>query len=377
MDQSLVPINKGELATSAGAATAVAEVQAAYAMAIRNPRNLFEARDRMLEACQREKFRGKARYRRVVGKDRYGKDVYAEGFSVHFARPAAVMYRNILINTGVLYEDDHVRKIVARATDIESNVAYTKEALIEKTVERKNSSGRDVISERKNSYGDTTYLVVAFPHEVDLKAAAMSAKLVRDCVLPLIPPDLLEEIEEKIIEYQSAEYVADPTTTRKKLVDAFKELGVSSKQLVAYLGHPIEELTPDEYANFKAMWTTIHDGQAKWSDYMESQRPEPTRASINLDDIKPGNPADHTDVGAPIGSQPDKTEAKSVSCLDMLNAFCDENELGESASEALFKACKKQFGKAPNLLPNSLFPDVEKWLNNARGGGAMIPGGDA
>ena len=269
---ALVPRNAGEIDISANAAAAIAEVQAAYVMAMKNPRNIFEARNRMLESCERKKFSDKARYRRPVGKDRHGNQTYAEGFSVHFARPAAVMMRNILINTGVLYEDDHIRKVVARATDIEANVAYTKEAIVEKTIERKNAKGREVISQRPNSYGETVYLVVAYPHEVDLKAAKTTAILLRDCVLPLIPPDILEEVEEKIVAVMASELTSDPITARKNLVDAFKELNVSSKQLATYLKHSIEEITPQEYAELRAVYRTLKDGQAMWSDY-EGEHP--------------------------------------------------------------------------------------------------------
>lgn len=269
---ALVPHSSGEIDISANAAAAIAEVQAAYVMAIKNPRNIFDARKRMLEACERKKFSEKARYHRVVGKDKFGKDVYADGFSVHFARPAAVMMRNILINAGVLYEDEKIRKVVARATDIEANVAYTKEAIIQKAVERKNARGRDVISQRTNSRGDTTYLVVAYPHEVDLAAAKTTAILIRDCVLPLIPPDILEEIEEKIVDVMASELTSDPITARKKLVDAFAALGVSSAQLRQYLKHEIEDITPQEYVNLRAIYQALKDGQSQWFDYVEDRQ---------------------------------------------------------------------------------------------------------
>lgn len=320
---AMIPRNTGEIDISANAAAAIAEVQAAYVMAMKNPRNIFEARSRMLEACDRKRFSEKARYRRPVGKDRYGNEVFAEGFSVHFARPAAVMMRNILINTGVLYEDDKIRKVVARATDIEANVAYTKEAVVEKTIERSSGKGREVISQRTNSYNKTTYLVVAYPHEVDLKAAKVTAILLRDCVIPLIPPDLLEEVEEKIVEVLSSEMENDPITARKKLVDSFREQGVLPNQLLEYLGHPIEEMSPKEYVDLRAVYLALRDGQARWEDYVDGKESSADRANLKTDDLKVGDPTSHSDVTDAPGTPPEDGQ-KELSDSDKADIRLDE-----------------------------------------------------
>lgn len=363
LNQNL-PAARGELSVSASSAAAIAEVQAAYVMAMQNPRNIFEARNRMFEACERQAFAKKARYHRPVGKDKYGNQTFADGFSVHFARPAAVMMRNILINTGVLYEDDKIRKVVARATDIEANVAYTKEGIVEKTIEKRSAKGREVISERTNSYGDQTYLVVAYPHEVDLKAAKLTAILLRDCVLPLIPPDILEEIEEKIIDVVASEMTNDPITARKKMVDAFRLIGVSSKQLVEYLKHPIEELTPREYADLQAAYATIKDGTAVWSDYVDGSDKKPIQTStISVADLKPAPPEEHTDVREPIkqpsgGGKMGACEQYWITTIDGLQS---KYSLTENAMKRIAAICEES-SINPAIMPDRSKKALESWV---------------
>jgi hypothetical protein len=65
---------------------------------------------------------------------------------------------------------------------------------------------------------------------------------------------------------------ADPINTRKKLVGAFGELGVTVAMLETYLGHPLSELGPEELADLTAVGKSIKDGESSRLDHFVSAK---------------------------------------------------------------------------------------------------------
>lgn len=257
---------RGEVAISAMAAKAKAEVEAKFVIALNRPRNVMNARANILDACKRPKFAESARYKKPVGG---GQTV--DGLSIRFAETAIQAMTNITVDTATIWEDDEKRTVRISVTDLESNLSYGKDVTIAKTVERKRlKDGQKPISERINSAGEKVFLVPATEDEIANKVAAAESKIIRNCGLRLVPQDILEEAEEEILKTLE-KGGTDPKEDTKKICDAFAALNVQPSELEKYLGHPLATVSKKELADLRAVYSAIKDGEASWVDYIKEK----------------------------------------------------------------------------------------------------------
>jgi hypothetical protein len=266
-----------ETASTAAAAQATAQVQARYVMAMGNRRSWDSVRVRLLDSCRRPAFADTAIYSKPVGKGS------VKGPSIRFAEDALRQMGNALVETMVVFEDEAKRIVRDTVTDLEANLTYPQDIVIQKTVERSYiKEGQNVLRTRENSQGRKTFIVEATEDELLIKQAALISKTLRTAALRLLPGDILEECLATIEQTQANRDKADPATAKKKLVDAFHGLGVSPDSLESYLGHPLTECGPSEIADLRAVWTAIKEGETRWHDVLAaklSERdPEPKAA---------------------------------------------------------------------------------------------------
>lgn len=118
-----------ETASSAVAAQAKAAVEARYILAMRRPREREDVRTRLKKECKRPGFADAAWYRKPIGNG-------VEGFSIRFAEAALRCMTNAYPETMIVYEDDRKRIIQVTVTDLESNITYSSQLVLSKTVER-------------------------------------------------------------------------------------------------------------------------------------------------------------------------------------------------------------------------------------------------
>ncbi|WP_419663194.1 hypothetical protein [Desulfosarcina variabilis] len=272
-EQSFFPTRKAvgtmqlvDPAAVAAAEAAKAQIQAAYIVAMQKPRNQMQARSNILMACKRTEFAEKAEYSKPVGKHKI------TGPSVRFAELAIREWENVRVETVVLYEDDDVKRLRVSAIDLETNAQFSRDIQIKKTIERRSKKGReeDVISERKNTYGDVVYILRATDDEMLTKESAWVSKIIRNEGLRLIPTDIIEEGLKQARETLRSKAAMDPDGEKKKIVDAFAGIGIKPTQIEKYLGHDIGTIVPAEIAELRSMYRTIRDGEASWNDYMKT-----------------------------------------------------------------------------------------------------------
>lgn len=255
-----------ETATEAAAAAAKAQIESRYIMAMRNPRDLDAVRVRLLKECKRPGFAGVAIYDKPIGRDGI------TGPSIRFAEAAIRCMTNILAETTTLYDDSRRRIVQVSVTDLEANISYPKTVTIEKTVERRNSKGRTVISERVNSYGDTVFIVEATDDEILNKENALISKALRNCALRVIPGDIVDEAIAQLQATRQAEFAQDPDAARKKMIDAFATLGVQPADLKNWLGRDLATASPAELDKLRGIFSAIKEGETSWSAVMENKR---------------------------------------------------------------------------------------------------------
>jgi len=268
MENTEMIVQNHELAASASAAQARAEIECAYTMAIRRPRNIADVRTKILAACQRPVFAESAEYSKPVG----GKQI--KGPSIRFVETALQAMKNTRVSTTVAYEDERVRKIHVSVVDLEENTAYGLDATVQKTVERKKiKEGQKILGERLNSYGEKTYLVEATEDDMTTKQNAIVSKMIRGCGLRLIPQDIVEEAMRTARATVANADKGDPKAATNRIIDAFAGLGVKPSELEQYLGKPLAQIVAKELADLKTIYTAIKEGESKWSDYLEEAQP--------------------------------------------------------------------------------------------------------
>jgi hypothetical protein len=266
LSQQPMALEKRELASDVLASMARAQVQARYIVAQGRPRDWDVVRQRILKDCERPAFAASAWYRKPMG------NTTVNGLSIRFAESAQRAMGNLMPERPIIY-DDLVKRIVRVCmTDLESNVTHYKDIILEKTVERKNSKGRNVISQRLNSYGEVVYIVEATEDELLTKESAISSKIERQLTLKILPGDIQDEAERAIQDTLRKADKADPDASRKRLIDSFDDLGVRVADLKAFLGtDSLDALQPSDLKQLREIYTAIKEGETNWREVMEAR----------------------------------------------------------------------------------------------------------
>jgi len=265
-----------ETASSSVAAQARASIEARYAIALRFPRDLDDVRVRLIADCKRPGFAEIARYRKPISKG-------VEGFSIRFAEAALRAMRNVAPEMTTLYDDESKRIVRVSVTDLESNLTYSSDVVIDKVVERSQlRDGQVPLKVRTNSQGKTTYLVAATEDDLLNKQGALVSKAMRTHALRILPGDIQDECEAVILATLGNKAAADPRAEQKKLADAFASVGVKPSQLKDYLGHELEACAAEELVNLRALFQGLKDGETTWA---EITKPVPATAPTIAPDI--------------------------------------------------------------------------------------------
>ena len=270
-------------------------------MALKMPRNRDQARIEILDSCKNLGFAGKVKYKKPVGKKKVGNQWvqnFVEGPSIRFAEEMIRAWGNVKVKCSTIYEDVHKRITLVLAIDLQKNLSYSKEITIVKAIERKNATGRDVIGERLNSYGDRIFIVVATDDEVNIKEAALISKEIRNASLRLIPQDIIDEAMELTNKTMTDGVSSDMKSARKAILDSFATIGVKPKDIEGYIGHEVATVSPEEIVDLRAVYKTIADGQATWKAYVDKGEttPEKETTAAEIGFPTAGDPSTHQSV---------------------------------------------------------------------------------
>lgn len=333
----IVVSGTNEKAAIATAEAAKAEIQAAYIMAMKNRRDDLQVRDSLMKVCKNPYFAESAIYRKPVGKKQgaSGKWVqnFIEGLSIRFAEEYMRLAGNMRANAKTIYEDNEVIISVIGVLDLETNMGYSKEIKICKTVERKSAHSRTVVSERLNSHGERVFIVEATDDELRNKLGSETSKFIRDAALRLCPAHIKQEAEEIIRATIAGKIQDNPESAKRKLVDAFSAIGISPAELKKYIGN-IDTLSTSQIQQLRADYTALKDGHTTWSELIElekdrdNEKPKPQRGSISK--LKAGDISSHVDVKEPLA-----TKIQFENIRDKITLAKDEEDISAVMDEVL------------------------------------------
>lgn len=247
-------------------ARAVAEVKAALVIAASRPRNELQARDRLLQACQRIGLASSAIYKYNRG----GSSV--TGPSIRLAETAARAWGNITYGFRELSRNAGVSECEAFAWDLETNTKAVRQFSVRHRRDTK-KGGYDLTEER----------------DIYELMANQAQRRVRAAILEIIPGDIIEDALEQCEKTMSAS-VSNVAEATKKLVQAFADMGVTREAIEKRLGHRIEATQPAEILNFRKIYTSIQEGMSEAKDWFVEM--EQSENALPEDQIKkPEEPA--------------------------------------------------------------------------------------
>jgi hypothetical protein len=296
---------QNETAAMATAAREKAVIEARFIYAMRNPRSIDDFEQELLKECRRPSFAAKVKYSLPKGKDYdTGEQKFIEGPSIRLVETALRCYKNSIAETATVFESEDLRIIRITVTDLESNLAYTSEVQIEKTVERKGffdrkanqwngpkgrmlvtgSDGRPV--GRPNSYGDMVYRCVATEDEVLSKQNALISKAVRTLALRLLPGDVVDAAMDTAEATMSTKDAQDPDAAKKSLLASFASLEIMPSELEQYLGHATDRINPAELKTLRKIFVAVSNGETTWEQVMQNAAEGSTESAQSVADKK-------------------------------------------------------------------------------------------
>ena len=276
--------SQADLAVAAVAAREEATIRAEYVMAERHPRVWPDVRIEMMEHCKRPRFAEIARYAKPVGKKKINGELveqFARGFTARFAETLAQAMGNVKPFTAVTYEDDLIRVARIGVTDLQKNLPRSREVTFAKAVEKRGwedrktkkwspPEGREVISQRLNSFSEPVYLVRATDDEMRNKVNSEESKTQRDFILRLCPRDILDECEELVLATLENQDKTDPTAALKRVNDKFREMaGIMPSDLEQYLGKPTNRFSPKDIQELRELYTAIRENQTTFEQALK------------------------------------------------------------------------------------------------------------
>lgn len=265
---ALSPYQPPQVNTAAAMTRAQAEVQAQYLMAMRMPRDEAAAAAAIVSACRRPSFAPDVEYKFPRG----GSEV--SGPSIYFAREASRIWGRIRSGVAVLELTEEDVLIEATAVDMQSMRIQTAQMRSKLKIQRKQKSGK------------TEWVQ---PDERDFAELVnrVGAKLERNCLLALLPSDIIEDAVRTARETNqriaSGDLDKDRASTIRGILAAFADYGVMKPHIEKKIGHPLEAASPQEIADLRAAYKTIKDGSGNAAELFDLAPPA-TAAEVKTGD---------------------------------------------------------------------------------------------
>jgi len=228
-------------------ARAVAEVQSAYIIAKKYPRNQHESYMNMMDACKRPLLAEQSMYAYPRGGQ------LITGPSIRLAEAMAQYWGNLDCGVREVSQSNGVSVAEAYAIDLQTNTRVVKVFHVK--------------HERHSRKGVTK---LKDPRDIYELVANQGARRLRACILAIIPGDVTEAaVNQCKTTLESSDVpIADQV---RNMVSAFDILGVKIDHLEKRLGHNLDAIIPAEIVTLKSIYKSIKDGMAKRDDFFDIQ----------------------------------------------------------------------------------------------------------
>lgn len=236
------------------------EVQAAFVIAKRYPRDEFDCFNRIIRACRRPSLAEEAMYAYPRG----GQTVTGE--SIRLAEALALAWGNIDFGIREISQSNGMSIAEAYAIDLQTNTRSTK--IFHVPHVRDTKKGRVKLTDARDIY------------EI---VANQGARRMRNCILALIPGDVREAAKAEC--KKTLETSDVPMEERiRKMVGLFDDVGVKVEHLEKRLGHKLDATIVHEVVQLQAIYKSLRDGHAKREDFFDIGLPD-EKASTDIENL--------------------------------------------------------------------------------------------
>lgn len=237
---------------------AVAEVQAALVIAKQFPRNMTEAYDRIMNACQRYSLAQSA----VYSYGRGGTSI--TGPSIRLAEALAQNWGNIQFGVRELSAENGESTVEAFAWDMETNTRQTKVFQVKHWRHTKNGGYK-----------------LTDPRDIYELVANNGARRLRACILGVIPGDVIDAAVNQCDQTIRASADTSPEGVQK-LLKSFEKHGVTKEAVEKRIQCRIEAISPAQVVSLIKIGVSIKDGMSSAQDWFEIKPEKTTQEAPKL-----------------------------------------------------------------------------------------------
>lgn len=224
---------------------AIAEVQAALAIAKSFPRDRIAAVDRILNDCQRSGLAEVAVYQYSRG----GTSI--NGPTIRLAESLAQNWGNIQYGVRELSQANGESTVEAFAWDVETNTRQTK--IFQVPHIRHTRNGQTKLTD---------------PRDIYELVANNGARRLRACILGVIPGDVVEAALQQCEATLNA-YADTSAEGIQKILKAFEKYGVSKESIEKRIQCRIEAIKPAQIVSLTKIGTSLKEGMSVASDWFD------------------------------------------------------------------------------------------------------------
>lgn len=241
------PVSVNVSTTMVEQTRAMSEVRGMMILAKQFPRDEVLAFTKVMQACQRHDFAEKATY----SYPRSGATI--SGPSIRLAEEIARCWGNIDFGIKELSQKDGESEMMAYAWDLETNTRSSQNFAV-KHVRDANGSVKKLTTQR----------------DIYENNANNAGRRLRARILAIIPPDLVNAAVEECKRTLAGKNDVPLIDRAKNMLMAFSKVGVKKSLIEKRLGHPIEDITGEEIAEYKGILNSIKEGVtgiSSWFDF--------------------------------------------------------------------------------------------------------------
>jgi hypothetical protein len=234
------------------------EVKGAIFMARQFPRNVFQAEQRILDACKRPSLAESAVYQYPRGGTK------VSGPSIRLAEVLAQNWGNIDFGIKELEQREGESTVMAYAWDLETNTRQTKIFTVKHSYKAKGKIKK-----------------LDDPRDIYEKVANDGARRLRSCILGVIPGDIVEKAVQqcqKTLAGASDKPLKDRVA---EMLKYFKEkYKVTQEMIEAHFGYSVDSFTEVDLVSAKQIINSLRDGMSKVEDWFDKSVNKKTTSEL-------------------------------------------------------------------------------------------------
>lgn len=236
------------------------EVKGQIFMARQFPRNVFQAEQRILDACKRHSLASTA----VYSYPRGGQKV--EGPSIRLAEVLAQNWGNIAFGVKELEQRPGESVAMAYAWDLETNVRQEKVFTVPHSRYTK----------------DKGITKLTDPRDIYEMVANNGARRLRACILGIIPGDIVESAVEECNRTLSGNNKQPLKDRIAKALEAFKnKYRVTQEMVEERFGYNADAFTEYDFVELIKIFNSLKDGMSKVDDWFDKKTKKKANSKLS------------------------------------------------------------------------------------------------